>query len=116
MIFSLTRRLVSPGLTGLVLVVASASVQAESAAKLLAGADRKAGMTLHQEKACASCHAQRLGGDGSSMYTRLNRKVNTAEKLLTQIAYCNTQLNAAMFPEEERDVAAFLNHDYYHFK
>ena len=50
------------------------------------------------------------------MYTRLDRKVRTPEKLLTQIAFCNAQLSAAMFPEDERDVAAFLNHDYYHFK
>ena len=113
---TLTRQLVWALLAGSALVIGPAGVRAESAEKLLAGANRKAGMTLHQEKACMSCHTQRLGGDGSAMYTRLDRKVRTPEKLLTQIAFCNTQLSAAMFPEDERDVAAFLNHDYYHFK
>ena len=113
---NLKRSLFCTLLAGSALLIGPAGVRAESAEKLLAGANRNAGMVLHQEKACMSCHAQRLGGDGSAMYTRLDRKVRTPEKLLTQIAFCNTQLSAAMFPEDERDVAAFLNHDYYHFK
>ena len=114
--FTLKRPFICMLLAGFALLIGPAGVRAESAEKLLAGADRKVGMTLHQEKACMSCHAQRLGGDGSAMYTRLDRKVRTPEKLLAQIAFCNTQLSAAMFPEDERDVAAFLNHDYYYFK
>ena len=110
------RRIGCALLAGSALLIKPAGVHAESAENLFAGADRKAGMTLHQEKACMSCHAQRLGGDGSAMYTRLDRRVRTPEKLLTQIIFCNTQLSATMFPEDERDVAAFLNHDYYHFK
>ena len=113
---TLKRPLICTLLAGYALLIGPAGVRAESAEKLLAGTDRKAGMRLHQEKACMSCHAQRLGGDGSAMYTRLDHKVRAPEKLLTQIAFCNTQLSAAMFPEDERDVAAFLNHDYYHFK
>lgn len=98
------------------LLMASTAAQGQSAEKLFAGADRQAGKALHKEKQCAACHAQRTGGDGSSMYTRLERKVTTPQKLMAQIAACNTQLSAAMFPDDERDVAAFLNHDYYHLK
>ncbi|GAC1420124.1 MAG: hypothetical protein NVSMB6_21930 [Burkholderiaceae bacterium] len=97
-------------------LVAAGSSRAQGVDRLFEGANRKAGMTLHRENNCAACHAQRLGGDGSAMYTRRDRKVTTPQKLLAQIAVCNTQLSTAMFPEDERDVAAYLNHDYYHFK
>ena len=60
--FTLKRPLICTLLAGSALLIGPASVRAESAGKLLAGADRKAGMTLHQEKACMSCHTQRLGG------------------------------------------------------
>lgn len=104
------------GLATLALICASSGALGQDAGKVFAGADRKAGMTLHQEKNCAACHAQRLGGDGSGIYTRLDRKVTTPSKLLAQVALCNAQLSSAMFPDDERDVAAFLNHNYYHFK
>ena len=103
-------------LSCLALSTICAGANARDADKVFAGADRKAGMALHQEKNCAACHAQRLGDDGSGIYTRIDRKVTTPEKLLAQVALCNTQLRNAMFPDDERDVAAFLNHDYYHFK
>ena len=98
------------------LLIASGTAFAQPADKVLAGADRNAGKQLHQDKNCASCHAQRFGGDGSSMYTRLDHKVTSPEKLQSQVAACNTRLSAGLFPDDERDVAAYLNHDYYHFK
>lgn len=103
-------------LTGFALAIATASVLAQNADVVFVGADRKAGAVLHQEKNCASCHARSTGGDGSGIYTRIDRKVTTPSKLLAQVAMCNTRLGGAMFPDDERDVAAFLNHDYYHFK
>lgn len=103
-------------LSCLALSAISAGASAQDAGKVFAGADRKAGMALHQEKNCAACHVQRLGGDGSGIYTRIDRKVTTPEKLLAQVALCTTQLRNGLFPDDERDVAAFLNHDYYHFK
>lgn len=103
-------------LSCVVLLAMTSGAKAQDADRIFAGADRNAGMTLHQEKNCAACHVQRLGGNGSSIYTRIDRKVTTPAKLLAQVAMCNTQLSSAMFPDDERDVAAFLNHDYYHFK
>ena len=65
---------------------------------------------------CAKCHIKSVGGDGSRMYTRPDRKVKNAKQLLTQVGVCNTQLNTGWFPEDEEHVAAFLNRDYYKFK
>ncbi|MBC7500728.1 MAG: cytochrome c [Herminiimonas sp.] len=116
MTYHTASRVIATALSCLALLAISSGADAQDADKVFAGADRKVGMVLHEEKNCAACHAQRLGGDGSSIYTRIDRKVKTPAKLLAQVALCNAQLSSAMFPDDERDVAAFLNHDYYHFK
>ena len=76
--------------------------------------DAAAGATLH-DKDCVGCHVRRMGGDGTSMYTRAERKVTTPAKLDAQIAACNSELAAGYFPEEEAHVAAYLNLHYYKF-
>ena len=116
MTYQTTSKAAATVLSVFTLSATSTGAWAQDADKVFAGANRRAGMALHQEKNCAACHAQRLGGDGSSIYTRVDRKVTTPTQLLAQVVLCNTKLSRAMFPEDERDVAAFLNHDYYHFK
>ncbi len=76
--------------------------------------DAATGATLH-EKDCVGCHVRRMGGDGTSMYTRAQRKVTSPAQLDAQIAACNSQLSAGYFPEEEAHIAAFLNLRYYKF-
>jgi mono/diheme cytochrome c family protein len=73
-----------------------------------------AGATLHV-KDCVACHVQRMGGDGTVMYTRADRKVTSAAKLDAQIAACNSQLATGYFPEEEAHIAAYLNLRFYKF-
>ena len=75
-----------------------------------------AGRKLAAAAKCAKCHSEKVGGDGSRMYTRPDRKVKTPGQLLTQVGVCNTQLNTGWFPEDEEHVAAFLDRDYYKFK
>jgi mono/diheme cytochrome c family protein len=77
-------------------------------------ADPKAGKALH-DKNCITCHARLYGGDGSKMYTRDGRLLSTKLDILQRVAVCNSQTKAGWFPEEEADVAAYLNHRYYHF-
>ena len=79
-------------------------------------ADPAAGAKLFDEAKCNGCHAQRLGGDGSGMFTRPDRKVKSSDALLKQVRACVTQLNVQWFPDEEEHVAAFLNQKYYKFK
>jgi cytochrome c5 len=66
-------------------------------------------------KDCESCHASKFGGDPNAIYTRKDRRVKSASQLLSQVTMCNTQLNAGFFPDDEKDVAAYLNQQYYHF-
>lgn len=91
-----------------------ASIQAQE--RLFKNADSAAGKTLHAENNCSTCHQQRTGKDEKDFYTRLDRKVKTQEKLISQIAYCSSQLSLNFFPEDELNIAAFLNSAYYKLK
>lgn len=85
------------------------------AAEPWGNADPKAGKALH-DKQCVACHVRLYGGDGSKMYTRDGRLLTTKLDVLQRVAACNSQTSAGWYPEEEADVAAYLNQQYYHFK
>ena len=85
-----------------------------SANALFAKADAAAGKVLHA-KNCISCHASSYGGDGSAIYTREYRKVNTSKGLVAQVRNCNTNIGLKWFEDEELNVAAYLNQTYYKF-
>lgn len=97
------------------LLAASMIVLTSHAAEPWGKADPKAGKALH-DKACIACHVRLYGGDGSKMYTRDGRILSTQLDLLQRVATCNAQTRAGWFPEEEAEVAAYLNQQYYHFK
>ncbi len=86
-----------------------------AAAEPWGSADPKAGKVLH-EKACVACHVRLYGGDGSKMYTRDGRLLMTQLDILQRVGACNSQTNTGWFPEEEAEVSAYLNQQYYHFK
>lgn len=77
--------------------------------------DPKHGQAL-LEKKCVSCHVSMYGGDGSEIYLRPDHKVRSPAQLTSQIAACNANTGAGWFPEDEADVAAYLNQKYYKFK
>ena len=79
-----------------------------------ASADAKAGQKL-VDRDCVACHVQRFG-DATSIYTRADRRVTTPGQLLAQVQRCNQELNTSYFPDDEENVAAFLNDAYYKFK
>lgn len=76
--------------------------------------DLDAAKPLH-EKACVACHMRMYGGDGSKMYTRDGRMLSNRLELLQRVGACNSQIGAGWFPEDEANVAAWLNKHYYHF-
>ena len=78
-------------------------------------ADAAAGAKLYDDAKCNACHARRFGGDGSTAYTRADRRVNSADGLIKQVRMCVTQLNVQWFADEEENVAAYLNQRYYKF-
>jgi cytochrome c peroxidase len=74
------------------------------------------GKKLIADAKCEACHIGKVGGDGSAMYTRKDRRVTTKAKLLPQVSRCNTELNLGLFPEDEAAIAAYLNATHYKFK
>ena len=101
-------------LAAALLLGAALTAQADTPA-IYKGADLALGQELIAQNNCASCHAEKVGGDGSSIYRPLGR-INTAGLLRGMVEQCNTSLNLALFPEEVTAVAAVLNRDYYKFK
>lgn len=92
------------------------SIGVAHAADPLAGADVAKGQKFYEQLKCAQCHAQRMMGQAAAMYTRSDRKVHNPAQLLAFTQMCVTQLNHDLFPEEVKDIAAYLNQTYYHFK
>jgi cytochrome c5 len=68
------------------------------------------------ERDCVSCHAAKFAGDPDRMYTRADRRVTTPGKLLAQVQACNANLGKGYFPEDEENIAAYLNQQFYKFK
>ena len=85
-------------------------------APVLAAPDLANGKAIDQQK-CYSCHAKKTGfGNGDMIYTRADGKVKSMADLKKMVGLCNTQLRLDLFPEDELDVAAFLNQQFYKFK
>ncbi len=95
---------------------AQATDSATTAAQLFAGANPARGEQLYAELRCAACHAERMMGSASAMYTRIDRKVRTPAALRGFTQMCVTQLGQNLFPEEVTDIAVYLNQAHYHFK
>jgi len=96
----------------LILLGVSATAQAAPFAK----GDIAAGEKSFEKHDCKSCHVRMLGGDGSAIFTRANRKVKTPSLLATQIQDCSTNLGLMLFEDEEENLGAYLNKKYYKFK
>ncbi len=94
-------------------LLALASLSASAAP--FARGDAAAGKKLHDEK-CVACHQRLVGGDGSDLYTRIDRKIETPQALRQRVAACSAQVDAGWFPEEEEHAAAYLNSRFYKFK
>jgi hypothetical protein len=84
-------------------------------AEIFKGADMALGARLIAENKCASCHAGKVGGDGSAIY-RPQGRIHNAGLLRGMVENCSTQLNLQLFPEEVTAIAAVLNRDHYKFK
>jgi hypothetical protein len=70
----------------------------------------------YNEKSCVDCHARRFDGDADRIYFRSERRVRSPAQLMAQVSYCNAELGAGYFPDEEEHIAAYLNRRYYRFE
>lgn len=70
------------------------------------------GQKLFAQYKCASCHAAMLGGDGSAMFTRAERKVRDVAGLVEQMRMCTGNLGVTLTPQDEQHLGAYLNRYY----
>ncbi len=85
-------------------------------APAFAAPDLANGKTIDQQK-CYACHAKKTGfGNGDMIYTRSDGKVKSIASLKKMVSICNTELRLDLFPEDEADVVAYLNQQFYKFK
>ena len=104
-------RLLIGAIVSIPLLAMSAFASPESTSALLSS-----GKKLISDAKCEACHASKRGGDGSSMYSRQDRRVTTKSQLLSQVGRCNNELNLGLFPDDEAAIAAYLNVTHYKFK
>jgi cytochrome c2 len=96
--------------------IAVATMSALMSAPVLATPDLANGKTIDQQK-CYACHAKKTGfGNGDMIYTRSDGKVKSLADLKKMVSLCNSELRLDLFPEDEIDVIAFLNQQFYKFK
>ena len=85
-------------------------------ANVFASPNLENGKDIDQHK-CYACHAKKTGfGNGDMIYTRGDSKVKSMANLKKMVGLCNTELRLDLFPEDEADVAAYLNQQFYKFK
>ena len=99
-------------IVGVLSMAATTAFAAPDATEAMVNAGKK----LLVEAKCEACHASKLGGDGSAMYSRADRRVTGKSGLLAQVSRCNTDLNLGLFPEDEAAISAYLNATHYKFK
>lgn len=78
-------------------------------------ADIAKGKHLYDDN-CVACHIDLMGGDGSVMHTRPNRRVNDLPGLTRQVNFCKDSLDLQWFDDQVDNVVDYLNTQYYRFK
>ncbi|RTZ60691.1 MAG: cytochrome c [Gammaproteobacteria bacterium] len=92
----------------------SGSITTTVQASMLLG-NPEHGKQLHDEK-CVGCHISKFGGDGSGVYTRENRRVNSIEGLTGQVHACNDMTHAELSEDDINDLIIYLNEAVYKFE
>ena len=97
------------------LALLSIAVLLPIAVSALLPGDPQNGYPLHELK-CRGCHVALFGSDGSKLYTRADRRVQTVEGLMGMVTFCNDQAGAGLNEFELDDIVAYLNESFYQFE
>ena len=84
------------------------------AAALQAAPDLQRGKSLHDEN-CIKCHAGMVGGDGTGIYTRPDRRIESLAGLRRQVNRCKDSLGMPWPADQIDDVVYYLNQTFYKF-
>jgi cytochrome c2 len=98
-------------LTAILLLCAATA----AAANPFPNGNAQTGQKLFEQYKCASCHVAMLGGDGSAIFTRPDRKVSSVADLIEQMHFCTGNIGVTLTPQDEQHLGAYLNR-YYNLK
>jgi mono/diheme cytochrome c family protein len=90
------------------------SVMALATARADAKPDFAHGRQLHAAR-CTGCHGAMTGGDGTTLYTREQRLINSKGELTAQVRHYQSELKLNWSNADITDVAHYLNQRYYQF-
>lgn len=93
----------------LLLLLLSSTAQADP----FATGNFEAGKKLFEQSHCNRCHAQMMGGDGSAIFIRPDRKVRSSSQLISQINVCGGNAGLNLSAQDEQNLGAYLNQRYY---
>ena len=79
-----------------------------------AKADIRNGKELHDSN-CTSCHISMQGGDGTAIYLRENKRIESHPALIKQVKRCRDSLGVPWPDEHVADVVEYLNSSFYKF-
>ena len=78
-------------------------------------ADVARGKDLHDSN-CISCHASLYGNDGTAIYTRPDRKIDSLSALTNQIKRCKNSMGVLWPDDQIADLIEYLNTTFYKFE
>lgn len=76
--------------------------------------DINRGKSLHDDN-CIECHVSIQGGDGSGIYTRPDRRIDSLPALRSQVNRCKNSMGVSWPQDQIDDVVTYLNRTYYKF-
>ena len=78
-------------------------------------ADIENGRELHDSN-CTTCHINLQGGDGTGIYTRENRRIESYPALIKQVKRCRDSMGMPWPKEHIDDVVEYLDTSFYKFE
>jgi mono/diheme cytochrome c family protein len=82
--------------------------------QLVYAVDAQRGKELHDEN-CTKCHISLVGGDGTGIYVREDRRIDSYSALYNQVKRCKTSLGVPWPEHQIEDVISYLNTKFYKF-
>lgn len=92
------------------------SLSSTAQATSFSDGDAQAGEKLFDQYKCNGCHIDKVGGDGSAIFTRTDRTVTSPEELIKQMTLCSGIIGKTLTIQEQQHLGAYLNQRYYKLK
>ncbi len=78
--------------------------------------DPQTGKKLFDQYKCNSCHIDKMGGDGSAIFTRPDHKVTSPQVMIERMIMCSGSIGKTLTKQEQQHLGAYLNQNYYKLK